>query len=87
VDRAAGDAVSLWIFGQRGLIVEHDPATREPLEGGIVTGCTAVQFGMSGITEVVADQMLPGALAEFWPDGWVTDGSHRFRLVHENGET
>lgn len=75
-------------FGERGLIVEHDPATREPIDGGRVIACTAVQFSMSGIPDVVADEMLPGALAEFGPDGWVTSGEeYRWRLVHENGET
>jgi hypothetical protein len=73
--------VSGFVFGERGRIVEHDPATRQPVPGGRVIGAVAVEFSMNGTTSTVPDEFLPGAVAEFWSDGWITDDSHRWRLM------
>jgi hypothetical protein len=66
-------------FGERGWMVECDPATRAPVQGGRVIGCTAAQFHVNGDTEVVGDEFMPGTQARFdiggWAEGRTRDGS------------
>jgi hypothetical protein len=60
-----------WVFGQRCVVVEHDPVTRYPLEGGKVIRAVACQFGLNGGIEVVADEQVPGARMVFRVTGWI----------------
>lgn len=75
--------MSVHMFGGRGWVIECDPATGQPREGGRIVGCTGVEF-RDGATQVVADEMLPAGATEFWGGGWCTDGSRRWRLAEES---
>lgn len=79
-----GEITPPGIFGQRGYVIECDPGTRRPLEGGRVLGAVAVQFHLDGSIDVVADGFLPAEQPNFWPSGWISSGTYRWRLSGES---
>lgn len=63
-----------WTVVQETLIVEHDPATRTPVDRGAVLTAVVAQITLNGTVQaVITEGALPGACPEFDAAGWITD--------------
>jgi hypothetical protein len=69
-----------WTVGSACRVVEHDPVTRQPKEGGKLLSATVVRLTDSGLYVQVSTEHL--GLLSFWAEsGWHSFATFRWKLL------